>query len=594
MTRSRIFFDRAADSPPYDVGGPLETWLFRGTCPTPIDGELYLGRSFGGLGGYLAVDDDAVYTGYRGVTVRCYATPDLVSGEQVLVARGQEGPAISQQLGWAVGLDVQASTIELLYWASDDSPATTKTVLATIARPAQTRPLWLAFALGPTSVAAYVDGRLRGSAAVNERLLTTDVYMSVGHQWDEPGQASTRVFSGTMEALELVDHEGTEDEEQHAYDAWVGGYDRAFAIVRGLAPLAPNVDTPNYDALTVAPIAKQLARERAEMARLRESMLPPRSYGGALVSWEHALGVLVDPNAAIATRQADAHAALKAPEGMSVTELRAYAAGLFGLDVEDVHVVEQSNDFSPPVTGAGEAPTAYWVTYGDVTLEAGGLVTRAPTGAAYRNLDSRAYVGTSYDATDSESFTGFQVTLASYSNIDALYEAVVWFSGLGDTVNAVPEDHHVAFRFAAGSVRVSASVGQELGELASSSDIVVVARVHDGVIDIDIDGGAITHQFTDVSAVNAVGVGIHGDGSTPGSEVTATWTDARVIDGQARLITFSSDHGAFKVTPARNRPLSDTRLLTGRGRAVAAITATHERYLAVDTKGSLLDITPME
>lgn len=589
---SRIVFDRADDSTPYDLAGHLTDWQTIGLAPTAADGHRWPARNWAPLGitgGYNARDPHNRYHGRHGLTARILCTPDYTAAQgsvMTLVSRGEAGPETYRQWPYRFELIVQPTFIYVILAQWDIADATHRThVIGTTGRPPPGHPMALAFVLDGQTARAYHDGQRIGAIPCSPTFHTADTPITVGHRWRSATGQTQNHYRGTVEYIELADHAGTDASERLWYETTLHEPDRFLADLDALSPIRG----PNWQRYRQRPLADTLAETRGQLVRLQRAALAPHCDGDLLATHEAALGLEPDPTATVEDRQLILHQASQIHLGHRPADLAAYAAQLYQVPAEEIAIFENSNARTVATEGLATDPIEdHWIRGpgpGTFAFSTTGLQSVVPTAAYLARTGTYLYQGVDLDPSRGKHTLWLRATMTDVLSSDAARCGVCWGHRGIQTWLTVHEAGAASWDIYLTTPNASTRMVEGLDDPSMTFDL----RFIGGALTVQLgQAGTVVHA-TELPtlgelAIDRIGLGIRGTDIDLAVEARATWTAVTLYEPDSGV---NYNAAAYHPAPTIKRTALHSALLTRHADAVSRIVAQcHEHHM--------LDASPLD
>lgn len=365
MTPSTIIllhFDEPSGISPADELGNLDDLGVEPgiVAPDVVQSWCGVGRRFlqAETNGLIAADVSSNGTLLpRDASVQALISLTLASaaGPQTIIARGVNDGSLPERYAYGLELEEQAGNpgfVEVR-WFWSDAAGTVITAPPGVFRHAGDGAEILITATrrweasGTVVVRYYVDSRLIADLRISSSIgggftgTTTIGARKSGGVWD-------RYLNGMIDELAVLDYELSADEIAATWQRLTVHQPAGYETFRGLAP--PGVgwfDNPSSDIARRAKVVGQaIGLFVAGVEEFRSTFLPGTCSAWLLPRWEHLYAMSPMPLDSLDVRRARVLARMAAEESYSIPALQAAFSVLFGLDPDQVGILEVSNEWT--------------------------------------------------------------------------------------------------------------------------------------------------------------------------------------------------------------------------------------------------------
>lgn len=541
---------------PSDSAGNLDDLApaLGSAAPTSVDAWTGRGRSFVATSSQalVAADlpaGDTLLT--RDATIQAIISMTLVSGTQVLLARGRNDGTASERYCYGLEIEEQVGFpgfVEARWFWQDSSgalkvqpagvwqhPGDGKFFLLTATR------RWVA--TDKVIVRYYVDDEMIAELETTDGDIGggTTGHFTLGARQDTG--AWEHFFNGTIDELLVTDHEMSPEEVRHTWrrltEFQPGGLDTFVGLIPKGLPWAK--DLGNLVGRHVKHAGSAIGFATASIEELRAMFLPDAAPLGHIDRWERICGLAPRPNDSLDERRARVVGFLSRSEGFAPPAIRVALAEVLDCDPDDLEVYENTNritdgfaTFDTAERWLAVGPAVYSVVAGELELE---LAAANDVRWHTKGLGSHARMSIDRgDAIDVHCYA----KLASHSLAND--------TGVGILLHNRVTDETLWFgvyKPGAGAARIAyrTVIGRTLGAVQTILDpapATVWLRVTppssvagEWTLSYSSTGPGTGFVHTQVAlgelAFDWVGVAIFGDASSTGAIVTATFDDFDVF-----------------------------------------------------------------
>jgi hypothetical protein len=482
-------------------------------------------------------------------------TLDGASGPQTIIARGVNDGSIPER--YAFGLEVQEqagnpSHLEVRWFWSDASGAIVTAPPGVFFHAGDGREIMLTAtrrweASGRIVVRYYIDSRMIAELDITSTISGgVTGTMTIGAR--KSAGAWGRFLNGTIDELAVLDYELCAEEIRATWERLTIHQPAGFATFRGLAP--PGVswfDSPSSDIARRAKVVGQaIGLLVANIEEFRATFLPGSCPAWLLPLWERLYTMSPKPLDSLDVRRARVLARMAAEEGYSIPTLQAAFSVVFGIDADEVEILENTNDLVEPFDSIADEK---WTSgaVGAWSISGGELALAVPSGTDVNQSptlgDCRLW--TAMDRTDVGSIW-FGAKIVDYTALPSgsfvglcLHRRVgnktLWFGvrNNGATIDLVTCEGSLVGGFSAITVLATIASGPvwlrislDPGEQSANDDTpapLVLSWSTSGP-----SSGFTTHNATAYPWYDLAGFGAYTT-STPGANINARFDDARVF-----------------------------------------------------------------
>lgn len=358
-----LHFDEPSGVNPADALGNLnELGIETGiVAPAVVEAFTGCGRSFrqANSNGLIAGDLSANGTMLpRDATIQTMITLVLssASGAQTIIARGVHDGSAPERYAYGLQVQEQAGNpgfVEVAWFWEDSSGTVVTAPPGVFQHAGDTAEILLTAtrrweSIDRVVVRYYVDRRCIAELVSADGDISGGVTGTTTVGGRKNAGAWEHFLNADVDELEVFNYELSDDEIAQTFDRLTVHQPDGVASFAGLAPPGlPWTANPSTDiAKRAKVIGNGLGMLTAAIEEFRATFLPDRCAAWLIQRWEMLYGIAPGPLDSLDVRRARVIARMSADEGYSIPALMAAFAPVFGLDSDDVQILEFLNTWT--------------------------------------------------------------------------------------------------------------------------------------------------------------------------------------------------------------------------------------------------------